>query len=496
LPETDHPQPGNDNYGENANQNETGQQPEIEGQFQNATSNRLNNENLFILLQQQQLQLQQQQEQQQQMTLLLEAALNRPSTTNQAIIKSTLGVFDGNTDFLVYKTQFENAAARVGWTTEEKCFQLTQRLRGDAAKVYGNLLRIGTPITFPSLIKQLDKHFTQHVSSAQARSTLFSIKQSPNQSVTEFARELEQAGRAYFINVPESFVQENLFDLFVKGLCDHEAQLFCKYSPTKTLEAALDLVTSSSTIELPPAKKSRIANVAQIVNHTNPSSQIKATNRDDTNTSTASINVVNPHSPERSSNFNQPYPIATAAPSQTYRHSGYNRPPARGRGRPRGSFAPRGRGKYGGNPQQFTSNNQNPNSQQCYRCQQFGHFARDCPNTQTRADTRHSTYRSPYYKTAITWYDRTVPQNLGYFGYQHQTPSYPALPAGCTIPPPPPTTTTVAHTTATTLGTNARNQTTTIANPTSTANQQIDQQATIRNTQMPFVPQTSQYQGN
>jgi len=90
LPETDHPQPvNNDNYSENANKNGTDQQPETEGEFQNATSNRLNNENLFILLQQQQLQLQQQQEQQQQMTLLLEAALDRPSTTNQAFIKST-----------------------------------------------------------------------------------------------------------------------------------------------------------------------------------------------------------------------------------------------------------------------------------------------------------------------------------------------------------------------------------------------------------------------
>jgi len=120
LPETDHPQPVNNNYSENTNQNGTNQEPETEGGFQNATSNRLKNENLFILLQQQQLQLQQQQEQQQ-MTLLLEAALNRSSTTNQAIIKSTLGVFVGNTDFLVYKTQFENAAARICWTTEEKC---------------------------------------------------------------------------------------------------------------------------------------------------------------------------------------------------------------------------------------------------------------------------------------------------------------------------------------------------------------------------------------
>ena len=52
----------------------------------------------------------------------------------------------------------------------------------------------------------LDKQFTVRLSHAQAPSQLMSLKQKPNRSPTEFAREIEAAGRTYFIGVPENFI--------------------------------------------------------------------------------------------------------------------------------------------------------------------------------------------------------------------------------------------------------------------------------------------------
>ena len=223
----------------------------------------------FILLLQQQMHKQQQQHQQQmqlqqrQMELLLETVLNRSTTTTtENPVKSRLGVYDGSTDYLVYKTQFENAAVKANWSEEDKCFHLSQQLRGEGTKVYASLLRRGVSITYQKLDETLSKQFSKHISSAQARSVLMAIKQGPEQSMTDFARELEQAGRAYFVDVPEKFIQENLFELFVKGLRDQECQLFCKYAQTETLDAALELVTTSSAIDIPTAKKVRLTDVS------------------------------------------------------------------------------------------------------------------------------------------------------------------------------------------------------------------------------------------
>jgi len=157
------------------------------------------------------------------MAMLFETMLNRPLTSEQAAVRSSLGVFDGTTDFLVHKAQFESAGTKANWSDYDKCFHLAQQLRGSATKVYGNLLRLGVSITYQLLREHLDKQFTQRMSSAQARSILRSTKQGPEQSVSEFTRELEQAGRAYFVNVPENYIQEHLFEWFVKGLPDPKA---------------------------------------------------------------------------------------------------------------------------------------------------------------------------------------------------------------------------------------------------------------------------------
>ena len=83
-----------------------------------------------------------------------------------------------------------------------------------------------------------------------------------NQSPTEFTREIETTGRPYFSGVPENFIQQSCFDVFVKGLQDTDALYALKYAPVRTLAAALELeiVVNGAAMELSSsAEKVRLA---------------------------------------------------------------------------------------------------------------------------------------------------------------------------------------------------------------------------------------------
>ena len=111
-------------------------------------------------------------------------------------------------------------------------------------------------------------------------------------------------------------------------------------------------------------------------------------------------------------------PTTTTAPYQAYKNNAFNRPPTRGRGRPRGSYSSRGRGNS-----RFTNDEQDPNNRRCYTCNRFGHMAKDCiRNNQASSPRGNQGYQRvfqgnsqryrqhpQYYKTAVTWYDHYAP---------------------------------------------------------------------------------------
>jgi len=205
------------------------------------------------------------------------------------------------------------------------------------------------------------------------------LKQKPNQSPTVFAREIETAGRAYFIGVPENFIQQSLFDVFVKGLQDTDALYALKYAPVRTLEAALEIVVNGAAMELPSsAKKVRLA---------------EATSSAESSTAQrsgefAAVQMLSPKGDQSSSS-------RTTTPSQAYKKNAFNTPPHRGRGRPRRNFHGRGRGR--GNPG-FCYR-----GPVCYKCRKPGHIATACRPRQSQTQL---TNPLDGYKTAVTWYNQ------------------------------------------------------------------------------------------
>jgi len=273
--------------------------------------------------------------------------------------------------------------------------------------VCGTLLRLGTVITYQALNEALDKHFTERITSTQARSTLFTLKQGPEQSVAAFARELEDAGRAYYVNEPESFIQENLYDLFVKGLRGPEEQLFCKYAPKKTLEDAVKFIASSSAIELPATtKKIRLTETTSNEESTygNQDVSVQMIRRDPARSFKAPVDP----STQQYSPQTHPYqPQQTYVPRQAYRPNAYTRAPGRVRGRPEGSYNRCNRRNDQQPPQQQQTQRSFP--QGCLNCASLEHRVAQCPFPIRQRHPRNHNY----YKTAVTWYNQAYPPNSG-----------------------------------------------------------------------------------
>ena len=233
-----------------------------------------------------------------------------------------------------------------------------------------------------------------------------SLKQKPDQSPTEFAREIEAAGRTYFIGVPENFIQQSLFDVFVKGLHDTDALYALKYTPVRTLEAALEIVINGTAVDIPsPVKKVRLTG-------TTTSAETSTKQQPEEFTK---IQMLSPKG-EQSSSY------TTNAPSQAYKKNAFNTPPHRGRGRPRGCFPKRGRGR---GTQGFRDS-----LSVCYKCRKPGHIA-----ATRRSRPGQWNFENQGYKTAVTWYNQPYPPPQNPFQNYQQIPQQNYQPANQLMQP-------------------------------------------------------------
>ena len=205
------------------------------------------------LLQQQQTQgqqqLQQQQQQLQQQTqhfqMLLEHLADRPRTSIQPhrIIKT----YDGTTNYTTFKAQFEQIAKDEGWTEQDMGKYLNQSLIGSAIKTVEQLVKERIPITYHSLDTALTKRFAVIKTLAQARKDFLDLKQGETQSITDFAKEVEIAGKAYLPgDLADPYDTMQFVIAFSKGLRLTEDQEIFRYAEPSSLQDAVRLVLYSS----------------------------------------------------------------------------------------------------------------------------------------------------------------------------------------------------------------------------------------------------------
>jgi len=217
---------------------------------------------------------------------------------------------------------------------------------------------------------------------------------------------------------------------FVRGLRSPEDVRTVTYTQPKSLEAAVDALAYSSTLQVAePAstKKVRRAHtetsssesetsgfpttagtsrqqnpvmdkLTKILEHIHPNST--APNTSSESFQQANVQVTYPNSPDQQQWHYRRNPNSTAAPAQASHRPQFDTP-QRGRGRPRATFRGNSRGGYRGR-REF--------------CGLVGHVTRECRRAvRARAlldqQAPSTPGYDPYYKTAVTWYNQMPRQN-------------------------------------------------------------------------------------
>jgi len=119
----------------------------------------------------------------------------------------------------VYQTQFELIARDEGWFEQEKARRMYQNLIGSAATVLQQLSLTNTPATYANLAATLNKQFAVTKTFEQREKELYDLKQAENQTVADFAKQIERVGNAYLAGeTSERYKAKVMLKTFVSGL--------------------------------------------------------------------------------------------------------------------------------------------------------------------------------------------------------------------------------------------------------------------------------------
>ena len=260
--------------------------------------------------------------------------------------------YDGEADYSVYQVQFNTIAEANEWDERDRKTALVQALTGNAMDVIANLQHQEVPITYENLDQALVKTFSKTASMWERKKDFNTLSQEKDQSIRQFARQVERLGRSYLRNMKESDIQEALVERFLKGLLDKRAAAKLAFASLPNLDEAMKALNRGLSLEIdePPAKRVRLTKTED----TEGEEEAKTSNNE------VKVNMVFPSQPSTS----------TDATVQT------------GRGRGRGSRGPRGgRGSRGGRGYSRGGYSAGPNPDKdmtCRVCGKQGHRAANC----------------------------------------------------------------------------------------------------------------------
>jgi len=190
-------------------------------------------------------------------------------------------------------------------------------------------------------------------------------------------------GRECFPELSEERIQSQLFKVFVKELQNTELQAILKFTPVATLDAALQIISTSNMIDVQhPTKRATLRgtenkeDVAQLSLTANTGKETLAQMMFSTN-SGAPQQVSHPswQSKWQKQRKTEEGNTTSRIPYQAYQKNRFNASKPRGRGRPRGSFNKRGYGQAG-------------RRYGCFGCGETTHGIKFCPNSNQQGQQR------------------------------------------------------------------------------------------------------------
>ena len=288
-----------------------------------------------------------------------------------------MSTFDGKSDWKPFFTQFSHIAARYKWTEEQKLDKLIECLRDKALKYFSSRPTQDQK-NYQKLSTKLEERFGKKDLPHIIRRQLQDIKQDPEESVEEFADKVQDMTADGYPDTPENCKQTVAIDVFLRGCTNKQAALIAMDKNPATLDIAIQYIKSAITNQklILGARKCEARRVkfesSESENETSDetSSEVRAIynsntmkrsseqRSEQTNVSKLELRV------KRMEEDNREIKASLENILQTLKSSNqFNRSRSNSRENSR-----------------VRSPSRSPNRQTCFKCNEYGHYARDCPN--------------------------------------------------------------------------------------------------------------------
>ena len=147
-------------------------------------------------------------------------------------------VFDGKTNWTLFKQKFERYATAAGWNDEKKTDMLIWGLKGKAADFYVLLCNMNEDLSYKHLISEFGKRFKREELPETLQARFQNECQDEGETLRDWAdRILTMAAKAYK-DLHEAWIRRHAIIRFCMGCLDLEAgQHACTQQPKSFLEA-------------------------------------------------------------------------------------------------------------------------------------------------------------------------------------------------------------------------------------------------------------------
>lgn len=347
-----------------------------------------------------------------------------PMPTNSRSTPMKVKEYHGETDYGIYAVQFGNCARHNGWDEVRQKDELINALQGKALTLLQCMPNLRTAhVTFQEVDDALRRTFAHKVTVWERLQQFQKLRQSDNQSLQEFAREVESKATLAYPDMQSSDLTPLKIQAFINGLQNEKTKAALAFQTYPNLMAALDSAIQGNTIlGEPPVKKARLTTLVEkegdegIDTQATQCLQALVTALQSGKTEQSETAKVQMYFPDKGGSPSKPGgPGATGGET-----TGENRGRGRGRGRPRGSRGGRGRGGGAGGAGGATF---------CTFCNKRGHTIDDCwtlaAQKQQQQQQHHQQqppqqiplYPPQYYHAGMSWQNQVAPVPHQYYGY-------------------------------------------------------------------------------
>lgn len=297
-----------------------------------------------------------------------------------------MSTFDGKNDWKPFFTQFNHISSRYKWSEEQKLDKLIECLRDKALKYFSSR-PISDQKSFKKLSAKLDERFGKKDLPHIIRRQLQDVKQGSEETVEEFADKVLEMTTDGYPDTPEDCRQTVAIDAFLRGCYNKQAALIAMDKNPLTLDMATQYMKTAVTNQklILGVRKSETRRVKF-------ESSESESEDDDENIS----KVRDVYDTKQSSNQFTDQTRLSKLESRVKRIEEDNR-------EMKNNIhdilqilrTNRSRSNSRENTRMFRSPSSSPRKQACFKCDQEGHFARECPISKSSSLPFQSKNRSP-----------------------------------------------------------------------------------------------------